>query len=184
MTQRRTPIPSPRSARHASVRGFRRARASLVASISAVVVLSATIACGRGEGNSATTTTPPHVSNRAASTAQMADSLALATIRLTSDPTQNPFLNRQRADLIQARIVYESGAEALEDRLTLADERLRAGESRRAIEDLARLKDLAHLTNDSISERTKPFDSANKKIASTIPRRMFAFSHWPVRQST
>lgn len=87
----------------------------------------------------------------------MADSLEAITIRATADPNQNPFLNRARADLIQARIVYESGAEGLEDRLTLADERLRAGESRRAIEDLARLKDLAHFTNDSISERTKPF---------------------------
>lgn len=135
----------------ARIRAYRAARNSVI------VLLAGAIACGRAESNSAAVITPPNASNRAASTVQMAESLAVATIRLTADPTQNPFLNRQRADLIQARIVYESGAEGLEDRLTLADERLRAGDSRRAIEDLARLKDLAHLTNDSISERTKPF---------------------------
>lgn len=122
----------------------------------ACLASSACTPAGGESSNSAPADVP-----RTIGTAQMAESLAALASRATADPQQNIFLNKQRADVIQARLVYESGGEAFYDRLLLAEERLRAGDSRQAVDDMNRLIQLSHLTNDSISLRTKPvFDLA------------------------
>ena len=89
-------------------------------------------------------------------TARMADTLAAMAARGLANPDGNPFLNRARADRIQSMLFGQSGAEALNTRHRLADERLRAGQTREAITELEAVMREAHLSADGVTERNKP----------------------------
>src|ERR1700694_5426998 len=72
-------------------------------------------------------------------TARMADTLAFINTQALAHPEQNPFLNRERADAIQAAVVFQVGADAWNSRHQLAEERLKAGQTEQAITELERL---------------------------------------------
>src|SRR5687767_15902272 len=66
-------------------------------------------------------------------TARMADTLAYLYRQALAEPRANPFLNRERADAIQATLAQQTGFQALNSRHALAEERLKAGQIREAI---------------------------------------------------
>lgn len=92
----------------------------------------------------------------------MADTLAAINAAAFAHPETNPFLNRQRADALQATTTFQVGAQSWNSRHQLADERLRAGQTSEAITELERLMRDAGLSNnggvtvDSMSPRKKP----------------------------
>ena len=95
-------------------------------------------------------------------TERMADTLAVISAQSLANPSGNPFLNRERADAIQAMIAMQKGYETLNSRHQLAEERLRAGQTREAIAELTRLmletqlSADAGLTTESMTPKTKP----------------------------
>jgi tetratricopeptide (TPR) repeat protein len=86
-------------------------------------------------------------------TARMADTLAVLYRQALVNPEMNPFLNRERADAVQAMLARQSGFQALNTRHRLADERLRAGQTREAIAELESLIRDAGLSADSITKK-------------------------------
>jgi hypothetical protein len=76
-------------------------------------------------------------------TALMADTLATLIARAVANPARNPFLNQERADLVQSMIGRLSGPTMIENRFSLAQERLLAGQVREAIAELATIAKLA-----------------------------------------
>ncbi|HET9275863.1 MAG TPA: CRTAC1 family protein [Gemmatimonadales bacterium] len=89
-------------------------------------------------------------------TAVMADTLAAIYARSLADPMSNRFLNRARADSIQASLARKSGVEAMNLRYRLALERLQAGQTREAIAGFESLIRAMGVPPDSIPERHKP----------------------------
>ncbi|GLC25759.1 CRTAC1 family protein [Roseisolibacter agri] len=89
-------------------------------------------------------------------TARMADTLAAIAARGMADPLGNPFLNRERAAALRARALWQGGADALNLRHRMADELLRAGETREAITELESLMRDAGDTGDDVTPRRKP----------------------------
>lgn len=95
-------------------------------------------------------------------TTRMADTLASINAAALAHPETNPFLNRQRADAIQATIAFQAGAESWNSRHHLAEERLKAGQTVEAIAELERVMRDAGLSNDggvtaeSMTARKKP----------------------------
>ena len=71
--------------------------------------------------------------------ARMADTLAFINAQALAHPQSNPFLNRERADSIQAAVVLQTGADAWNSRHQLAEERLKAGQNVEAITELETL---------------------------------------------
>jgi hypothetical protein len=90
-------------------------------------------------------------------TARMADTLAVLTARALANPTANRFLNRERAEALQALIARQSGADVLSGRYLLAEERLKAGQTREAIEELQSLVRVAGLSRERMTPQTRPF---------------------------
>ncbi|MFN0179221.1 MAG: FG-GAP-like repeat-containing protein [Gemmatimonadales bacterium] len=89
-------------------------------------------------------------------TARMADTLATLIAQALANPSANPFLSRQRADLFQAEIAGRTGTDAFGLRYQLIHERLRAGQTREAIEEAHRLLRDAGLSPDNITRQGKP----------------------------
>jgi hypothetical protein len=95
-------------------------------------------------------------------TARMADTLAVIYAQSVANPESNPFLNRERAGAVQAMIVRQTGAAAWNNRHRLAEERLKAGQTREAIAELEGLMRDAGLsanggvTATSITPKKKP----------------------------
>ena len=89
-------------------------------------------------------------------TAQMTDTLKVLYARALAAPMSNIFLNRARADMIQATMARPSGPNARLSRYSLAQERLRAGQTREAIDDLHALMQAAGISPDQITQDTKP----------------------------
>lgn len=89
-------------------------------------------------------------------TARMADTLAFIYAQALAEPKSNPFLNRERADAIQALVARQTGFQALNNRHALAEERLKAGQTREAIAELEGLMRDAGLSADGITLRKKP----------------------------
>ena len=86
-------------------------------------------------------------------TAMMADTLARLNARAQADPVRNQFLSRERANLLQAMAGRLTGPAALENRFALAQERLRAGQSREAIAQLDSLALLAPIAPDPVRNK-------------------------------
>ena len=86
----------------------------------------------------------------------MADTLAVIAARSVANPERNPFLNRERADAIQATLGRLNGYQALNARHRMADEWLRAGMSREAIAELEGIIADGGLSADRITPQTKP----------------------------
>ncbi len=89
-------------------------------------------------------------------TQRMADTLAVMNAQNTANPEGNIFLNRERADELQELIARLSGTEALNKRHWMAEERLKAGQTREAIDELETLLTDAQVSRDTITPRLKP----------------------------
>jgi len=89
-------------------------------------------------------------------TARMTDTLKVLIARALAAPMSNIFLNRARADTIQAIMARQTGPDARLSRYSLAQERLRAGQTREAIDDLQALMQVAGISPDQITPDTKP----------------------------
>src|SRR6476659_4564270 len=115
---------------------------------------SATVGCGSPEraqpAEGATTGAVPQ-RQVSAGTTRMADTLRVIAAQVLANPEANPFLNRERADAIQAQLLGQSGYAALNMRHRLADERLRAGQTREAIAELETIMRDANLAPDAIT---------------------------------
>ena len=88
-------------------------------------------------------------------TARMVDTLKVLYAQALAAPTDNAFLNRARADTIQARMAGQSASDARLSQYSLAQERLRAGQTREAIDALQSLIQAAGISPDSITPVTK-----------------------------
>ncbi len=89
-------------------------------------------------------------------TARMAAELVRIYDQALADPARNPFLNRRRADTMQAMIARQTGSAVLGNRYLLAQERLRAGQTREAIAELQSLIQAAGLSREKITPENKP----------------------------
>src|SRR5262249_5976100 len=92
--------------------------------------------------SSAPSPASPAPSSRAASSVRMAE--RLEQLASKSDPAQNPFLNRQRAEGLQKRLTNgrpDPPAE-FDLRMELALELLRAGDTSAATQELARIQEV------------------------------------------
>src|SRR2546427_10169628 len=85
-------------------------------------------------------------SHRPAGTTRMVDTLAALYRNALAQYQRYPYLNRRRADAIEEMIKRQSGVEALRNLYFLAQERLRAGQTREAIAALER-----HLNEAGVS---------------------------------
>ena len=90
-------------------------------------------------------------------TQRMADTLAAIYARAIAKPDANPFLNRERAAAIELELKGLSGPQVLEPRFRLAEERLKAGRTQEAIDELESLIKDAGISWDSIAPHQKPF---------------------------
>ena len=122
--------------------------------------MSASLACSAPDhapaAEGATTAAASH-RPVSAGTARMADTLRIIAAQVLGNPEANPFLNRERADAIQAQLFGQTGYAALNMRHRLADERLRAGQTREAIAELETIMRDAKLSPDAITPQNKPF---------------------------
>jgi hypothetical protein len=85
----------------------------------------------------------------------MADTLAFINAQARAHPQSNPFLNRERADAVQAASALQIGAESWNSRHQLAEERLRAGQTMEAITELEGLmRDAGLSPNGGVSADT------------------------------
>lgn len=85
----------------------------------------------------------------------MADTLAAINAQGMANPEGNIFLNRERADELQTWIAGLSGTEALNKRHWMAEERLKAGQTREAIDELEKLLKDAGVSRDSVTPATQ-----------------------------
>lgn len=111
-------------------------------------VLSAALGCGQEERSP-----PPDARN---GTQRMADTLAAIYAQALRSPEPNIFLNRERVAAIKLRIARQSGSDALNSRHWMAEELLRAGQTREAIAELESVMRDARLTADTITPQKKP----------------------------
>jgi ASPIC/UnbV protein/VCBS repeat protein len=93
---------------------------------------------------------------RRTGTQRMADTLAAINAKNVAYPEGNIFLNRERADELQTLIAGLSGTEALNKRHWMAEERLKAGQTREAIDELEKLLKDAGVSRDTITPQLKP----------------------------
>lgn len=93
----------------------------------------------------------------AGDTARMADTLAALYARAVAAPRDYPFLNRIRADSIEAVLATQDGMQAVNTRFALAQERLYAGQTRAAIAELERVLREAGAALDERNPANKPF---------------------------
>jgi len=89
-------------------------------------------------------------------TAQMADTLKAIYARAVANPKDNPFLSRQRADVIQTMVALQTGSRDLDNRFLLAQERVMAGQPREALDELHKLMLDIGLSPDAVTLRNKP----------------------------
>ena len=93
---------------------------------------------------------------RRTDTQRMADTLAILSARAVAEPMSNPFLNHARAQHLRVSIAAEGGGPStFNTRNWLADEVLKAGETREAIAELQSLMRDAHVPTDTITEQKK-----------------------------
>lgn len=120
------------------------------------VAVSAALGCDNEKAMPASAAAPPAKPRLSDGTARMADTLAAIAARSRADPIANPFLNRERAAAIRAAVLGQVGAQAFNNRHWMADELLKAGETREAIAELEALMRDARLSADSITPQKKP----------------------------
>jgi hypothetical protein len=80
---------------------------------------------------------------------RMADTLAVIYAQAVANPESNRFLNRERADRLQTELAKHGGGNTVASRYGLAEERLKAGQTREAIAELEGLMRDAGLSADS-----------------------------------
>jgi hypothetical protein len=122
-------------------------------------VASAALGCSpREHAGSTRSDAPAEAAARPArdGSARMADTLAVLRARSLENPLGNPFLNRERAAALRAQAAWQTGAEALNTRHRMADEMLRAGQTREAIAELESLMRDAGDTGEVFTAQKKP----------------------------
>ena len=89
----------------------------------------------------------------------MRDTLARLYAQAVADPQRNAFLNRQRADALEAMVTMQAagGADAMQGRFMVAQERLLAGQTREAITALETLRRAANIALDARFPQNRPF---------------------------
>ncbi|MGH7696571.1 MAG: FG-GAP-like repeat-containing protein, partial [Gemmatimonadaceae bacterium] len=107
-------------------------------------------------GCAAENRTPERPMHARTGTQRMADTLAVINAQGIANPEGNIFLNRERADELRALITGLSGTEALNKRHWMAEERLKAGQTREAIDELEKLIEDAGVSRDTITPQLKP----------------------------
>ena len=90
-------------------------------------------------------------------TQRMADTLAKLYARAIAQPERYEFMNRQRADAVQAKLFQQGGTAARSDQFELARQFLLAGKTRDAIAELEEMRRTTGLTPDPRFPQYKPF---------------------------
>lgn len=91
-------------------------------------------------------------------TKRMADTLAFLNARAVAQPERYEFLNRERVDALKTRMLFQQGRRpSLQERFTLAREKLLAGQTREAVDELENLAQTRGLTLDALSPQDRPF---------------------------
>jgi hypothetical protein len=86
----------------------------------------------------------------------MADTLAVLSAKALAEPMSNPFLNHARAQSLRVTIAAEGGGpRTFNTRHWLADELLKAGETREAMGELETLMRDARVSADTITDQKK-----------------------------
>src|SRR5689334_6239528 len=86
----------------------------------------------------------------------MADTLAAIATRVRASSQPNPFLNRERVASLRGMIAFRTGRETFSYRNWIADELLKAGQTREAIDEIKALLRDAGETEDSVTAWRKP----------------------------
>jgi len=121
-----------------------------VVSVIAAVSVSVSLACDTQQPAQARPVA------RRSDTQRMADTLAVLSARALDDPMSNPFLNHARAQSLRVSIAAAGGGpQTFNMRHWLADELLKAGETREAIGEIKTLMRDAHVSADTITEQMK-----------------------------
>ena len=137
--------------------GSRIAARGLAPRLALALAASAALGCGQPDGSArAETAQARPATGTRNGTAWMADTLAVIAAASVATPEGNPFLNRERADAIQATLGRLHGYEALNARHRMADEWLRAGMTREAIDELEGVMRESGLSADALTPRNKP----------------------------
>ncbi|MEA2766126.1 MAG: hypothetical protein QOK07_2530 [Gemmatimonadaceae bacterium] len=105
-------------------------RAGATRGSATLVVLSLLVSVGLGCGGDARSARPRD------GTARMADTLAVIYAQALASPESNRFLNRERADKLQAQLAQSTNGDIGIKRYEMAEERLKAGQTREAIAEL------------------------------------------------
>jgi hypothetical protein len=90
-------------------------------------------------------------------TTRMADTLAKLYARASAQPERYEFMNRQRADALQASFFQQAGSVALRDRFEFARQLLLAGQTREAIAEMENIRRTIGLRPDARFPQFKPF---------------------------
>ena len=90
-------------------------------------------------------------------TTRMADTLAKLYARARAQPERYEFMNRQRADALQASFFQQAGGVALRDRFEFARQLLLAGQTREAIAEMENIRRTTGLSPDARFPQFKPF---------------------------
>ena len=120
-----------------------------IARVTLVCIASLALGCGRSSSRRRRPETR-------SGTQRMADTLAAIYAQALRSSEPNIFLNRERVIAIKARLALQSGGEALNSRHWIAEELLRAGQTREAIAELESVMRDGRLTGDTITPQTKP----------------------------
>ena len=99
---------------------------------------------------------PRPAANTRTGTQRMADTLKALYAQAVANPQGNPFLSRNRADVIQTMIALQTGSRDLDNRFLLAQERLNGGQPREAIDEIHKLMLDVGLSPNSVTFRNKP----------------------------
>ncbi|WP_025411374.1 CRTAC1 family protein [Gemmatirosa kalamazoonensis] len=110
------------------------------------------LACAPRDRTAASAPNAPAVDG----TRRMADTLAAIAARARTSSEPNPFLNRERVASLRGLIAFRTGRETFSYRNWIADELLKAGQTREAIDEIKALLRDAGETEDSVTAWRKP----------------------------
>jgi len=123
--------------------------------LGAAFALGVALACSERQAAPAHVTTPVRADARSG-TQRMADTLAVLATAARANSQPGPFFNRERVAVLKRMIAAQSGADAFASRNWMADEMIKAGQTREGIAELKSLLHDAGETEDSITELRKP----------------------------
>jgi hypothetical protein len=99
---------------------------------------------------------PPAAAPTRDGTARMADTLARIAEQVRRSDQPNPFLNRERVTALRRIVAYQTGRQTFSYRNWIAEELIKAGDTRAGIDELKALMRDAGESEDSITAWRKP----------------------------